>query len=57
MPWTGEEFRQKHAQSLSPKQAEKAAEIANAMLRSGVKDGVAIPTAIKHVENHKIENR
>lgn len=51
MPWTPEEFRQKHDHSLTDKQAQKAAEIGNAMLRSGTDDATAIATAIKHVKH------
>ena len=47
MPWTAEEFRTRHAKHLSPKQAGKAAAMANAMLASGTDEGVAIATAIK----------
>jgi uncharacterized protein YdaT len=50
MPWTPDEFREKHAKDLTPKQAEKAAEIANAILRSGGDDGTAIATGIKHAK-------
>lgn len=47
MPWTAEEFKNRHAKDLSPAQAKKAAAMANAMLKSGTKEGVAIATAIK----------
>lgn len=50
MPWTASEFREKHAKHLSPKQAAEAAKQANAMLRSGTDEGVAIATAIKHAK-------
>lgn len=50
MPWTGEEFRKRHNKKLSAAQAEKAAEMANAMLRAGVEEGIAIATANKHVK-------
>lgn len=47
MPWTPQSFRSKHNKSLSPAKAKKAASIANAMLRSGASEGVAIATANK----------
>lgn len=50
MPWTGKSFRSKHNHKLSSAQANKAAKQANAMLRSGVPEGVAIATANKHAE-------
>lgn len=51
MPWTGEEFRAKHDKSLSKVQAAKAAKMANAMLKAGTSDGVAIATAIKRLKS------
>lgn len=50
MPWTAQEFRSRHAKDLSPAQAAKAAKQANAMLKSGADEGVAIATAIKHAK-------
>jgi len=47
MPWTAAEFRVKHWRDATPAQARKAAAIANAMLRDGAADGVAIATGIK----------
>jgi uncharacterized protein YdaT len=47
MPWTPQEFRDRHAKNLSPAQARKAAAQANAMLMSGADEGTAIATAIK----------
>ena len=46
MPWRGEAFRRKHWKKASLAQAGKAAEIANAILRGGGKEGTAIATAI-----------
>lgn len=46
MPWTGPSFRPKN-HSLSPAQAAHAAHIANAILRRGAPEGVAIATANK----------
>jgi uncharacterized protein YdaT len=48
MPWTGASYRARHNKKLSPAQASKAAAQANAMLREGVPEGVAIATANKH---------
>lgn len=48
MPWTPQEFKQKHAKHLTDKQAVKAAQIANAMLKNGADEGTAIATAIKN---------
>lgn len=50
MPWTAESFKKKHAHGLSKKQAAKAAAQANAILKSGASEGVAIATAIKHAK-------
>ena len=50
MPWTGKEFKSKHNHGLSGKQAGKAAKQANAMLRSGVPEGIAIAIANKHAK-------
>ena len=50
MPWTAKEFKERHAKDLSGPQAAKAAAQANAMLRSGTDEGVAIATAIKHAK-------
>lgn len=50
MPWTGESFKSKHAHDLTKSQAKKAASMANAMLRGGTDEGVAIATAIKHAK-------
>lgn len=49
MPWTPEEFRQKHGKHLSPGQAKRAAAQANAILQqNGGNEGVAIATALKN---------
>lgn len=47
MPWTGKSFASKHNKKLSGPAANKAASQANAMIRSGVPEGVAIATANK----------
>lgn len=49
MPWpTGKDFASKHNQKLSGAAADKAAEMATAMVNAGVPEGVAIATANKH---------
>jgi len=45
MPWTGKSFAQKHNKSLSGAQADKAAQIANAVLKSGKDEASAIRIA------------
>lgn len=45
MPWSPEEFRKRHNKSLSSAQAKKASAIANAMIKRGEDEGVAIATA------------
>ena len=50
MPWTPEEFKSRHAHDLTPGQAKRAAAQANAMLRGGASEGVAIATAIKNAK-------
>lgn len=49
MPWTGASFKSRHNKKLSGAQASKAASMANAMLRSGTPEGIAIATANKRV--------
>ena len=53
MPWTALEFRTRHAKHLTPSQAAKAASMANAMLKGGTPEGVAIATAIKRSKRSK----
>lgn len=50
MPWTPQQFKERHAKDLSPAQAKKAAAMANAMLRSGTPEGEAIATAISRAK-------
>jgi uncharacterized protein YdaT len=45
MPWTGSSFKKKHNKKLSSKQASKAAEIANAILRETGDEAKAIRIA------------
>jgi uncharacterized protein YdaT len=49
MPWSGKSFASHHNHSLSGAAASKAASMANAILRSGASEGVAIATANKRV--------
>lgn len=51
MPWTAESFKAKHAKGLTDAQASRAASMANAMLKSGTDEGVAIATAIKRAKS------
>ncbi len=51
MPWTPQSFKSKHNKSLTGAQAKKASAQANAMLRSGVDEGIAIATANKHARD------
>jgi len=53
MPWTPEQFRKKHNKKLSLSQAGKAARQAEAMMRNGVSEGIAIATANKGVMRSK----
>lgn len=45
MPWTAKTFKARHNHTLSPEQAKKAARQANAILRSGASEKIAIATA------------
>ena len=50
MPWTAKEFKDRHWKDATPAQAAKAAKIANAILKGGEKDSVAIATGIKRAK-------
>lgn len=50
MPWTGKQFASRHNKKLSGVVAGKAAAQANAILRSGAPEGVAIATANKRAD-------
>ena len=51
MPWgTGEEFAAGHAKKLKGATATKAKDIANAILRRGGDEGIAIATGIKRAK-------
>lgn len=47
MPWTAASFKKKHNHGMSMPVAKKAAEMATAMVKSGVPEGEAIATANK----------
>ena len=47
MPWTGAEFASRHNKKLKGGAAKAAARQANAMLKSGVPEDIAIATANK----------
>jgi uncharacterized protein YdaT len=53
MPWTGKSFASRYNKSLSGAAAMKAAEQANAILRSGAPEGVAIATANKQAAKRR----
>ena len=52
MPWTPSQFKARHAKHLTSGEATKAASVANAMLRGGADEGVAIATAIKRAKKN-----
>ena len=49
LPWSGKSFASRHNHSLSGAGASKAASIANAILKRGGDEGIAIATASKKV--------
>lgn len=50
MPWAPKEFQQRHNKALSIPQARRAASMAEAMIKSGVDEGIAIATANKRAK-------
>lgn len=52
MPWTGPDFKKRHAKKLSPVKAEKASRIANAIVASGGDEGMAIATGIARAKHN-----
>lgn len=52
MPWTAEQYREKHNKKLTLKQAGRAAAQAEAMIAHGVPEGEAIATANKYARGH-----
>lgn len=57
MPWTGKEFASRHNKKLKGPAALKASQIANAILRSGGSEGVAIATASKYANKMPREKK
>ncbi len=53
MPWTGKSFASRHNKSLFGAAATKTAEQANAILRSGAPEGIAIATANKEAARRR----
>ena len=53
MPWTGKSFKRRHNQSLTDSQAEKAASIANSILKETGDEGKAIRIANSKVKKKK----
>jgi uncharacterized protein YdaT len=53
MPWTGKTFAERHNHKLKGGAAKKAAAQANAMLKAGVPEGIAIATANKQASKRK----
>lgn len=56
MPWTGEQFSSRHNHGIHGAQAEHAARIANATLRSGVPEGEAIAIGSGWAKRHHRAN-
>jgi len=52
MPWTGQQFAERHNHGLSGMKAEHASRIANAVLRSGMPEGESIAIANKWAQHH-----
>lgn len=48
MPFDAQSFRDRHNKKLGGAAATKAAEMANAMIKGGTDEGIAIATANKH---------
>lgn len=55
MPWTGKQFAARHNKGLKGAAAGKAAAQANAILKSGASEGVAIATANKQAKKSRGE--
>ena len=51
MPWTPQQFKQRHNKSLTLAQAGHAAAQAEAMMKHGVPEGEAIATANKYAKH------
>jgi uncharacterized protein YdaT len=57
MPWTGKSFAAKHNHGLHGENATKAAAMANAILKSGGSERVAIATANKKYGRGKAKKK
>jgi len=57
MPWNASQFKDKHFKKASGEQAKKASHMANAILKSGGDEGVAIATAIARAKGQKRKSR
>lgn len=55
MPWTAKNFKSRHNKDLTAKGAAHAAKQANAILRSGAPEGIAIAAANKYAEKHDMK--
>ncbi len=56
MPWTGKSFREKHNKELSDMEAQRAADIANSILKKTGDEGLAIRVANSKVRKGKKGN-
>jgi len=56
MPWSGKEFSSRHNKKLKGAAAAHAAKQANAILRSGAPEGVAIATANKFANRSRLKH-
>lgn len=57
MPWTGRQFQERHNRKLNKRGAAKASSIANAIMRDGGDEGVAIATANRYADRHSADLR
>lgn len=53
MPWDAQSFKKKHNHNLTGKQAGKAADQANAILKKTGDEGMAIAVANRDAKKHK----
>lgn len=57
MPWSPTSFKSKHNHSLTGSEAGEASRQANAMLKAGVPEGIAIATANKHINAMRAKSK
>lgn len=55
MPWNSKSFKNRHNKKLTDKEAGKAADQANAILKETGDEGMAIATANKHAKKARSE--